>query len=79
MTFERNRINKHEDQIESDVTDRVRDHVCEHYKITEIEELTPSQFQEIVAFAAELNEYSPMQIGFRNLINSIDEMMEENQ
>lgn len=69
MAFEWVKINKHEDNIESDVTDRVFEYVCEYYKVEEITELTQEQISEIDEFRDKLNEFSVMQIGFSNLVN----------
>ena len=69
MAFEWVKIHKHEDNIESDVTDRVFEYVCEYYKVEEITELTQEQISEIDEFRDKLNEFSVMQIGFSNLVN----------
>jgi len=69
MAFEWPRIHKWEDNIESQVTDAVFDYVMEFYGVEEITELTQEQIDEITAFREELNEYSPLQWGFSNLIN----------
>lgn len=67
MTFEWNRIHKWEENIEREVTDSVREYVCEFYGVDEIGELTEEQMNEVQAFREELNEYSPMQWGFSNI------------
>lgn len=67
MSFEWNRIHKWEDNIESQVTDAVYEYVCEHYGVEEVTELTQEQFDEVMAFREDLNEYSVMQWGFSNL------------
>lgn len=69
MSFEWPRIHKWEERIESDVTDSVYEYVMEHYGVDEITELTEEQIKEVEDFRDELNEYSPMQWGFSNLIN----------
>ena len=69
MAFEWNRIHKHEDNIESDVTDRVFEYVFEYYGVEELSELTQEQISQIEDFRDKLNEFSVMQIGFSNLIN----------
>jgi len=70
MAFEWNRIHKWEDNIESQVTDSVFEFVCEFYGVDEVSELTEEQFAEVEHFRHEqLNEYSPMQWGFSNLVN----------
>jgi len=70
MSFEWRRIHKWEDNIESQVTESVYDYVFEYYGVTEVTELTEDQIKEIEDFRDELNEYSPMQWGFSNLINN---------
>ena len=69
MTFEWHKLYKHEENIESDVTDRVFEYVCEYYNVEEITDLTEEQISEIDAFRDKLNEFSVMQIGFSNLVN----------
>lgn len=69
MSFDWPRIHKWEERIESDVTDSVYEYVMEHYGVDEITELTEEQIKEVENFRDELNEYSPMQWGFSNLIN----------
>ena len=79
MSFEWNRIHKWEDNIEREITDSVFEYVCEYYGIDEVEDLTKDQLLDIIAFREELNEYSPMQIGFSNLINQIEDMFLESE
>lgn len=69
MAFEWHRIHKWEDNIESQVTDAVFDYVMEFYGVENVAELTQDQIDEVTAFREELNEYSPLQWGFSNLIN----------
>lgn len=69
MAFEWNRIHKHEEQIEQDVTDRVYQYVCEYYDVDDIAELTKEQHAELVEYWNDANQYSVMLIGFSNLIN----------
>ena len=69
MTFEWHKLYKHEENIESDVTDRVFQYVYEYYNVEEITDLTEEQISEIDAFRDKLNEFSVMQIGFSNLVN----------
>lgn len=76
MSFEWYKIYKHEENIEADVTDRVYDYVCEYYGLENIEELTEEQIEEVRAFADELNEYSPMMIGFNNLFNYLEDYVD---
>ena len=76
MSFEWYKIYKHENNIESDVTERVYNYVCEYYGLENIEELTEEQIEEVRAFADELNEYSPMMIGFNNLFNYLEDYVD---
>lgn len=76
MSFEWYKIYKHEDNIEADVTERVYNYVCEYYGLENIEELTEEQIEEVRAFADELNEYSPMMIGFNNLFNYLEDYVD---
>ena len=69
MAFEWYKMYKVEENLEREVTDAVYHRVCEHYGVDEVEELTEEQIDEIRAFYNEMNEYSPMCIGFSNLIN----------
>ena len=69
MAFEWHKLYKHEENIESDVTDRVFEYVCEYYNVEEITDLTEEQISEIDAFRDKLNEFSVMQMGFSNLVN----------
>jgi len=72
MAFEWGRIHKWEENIERDVTDSVTEYICEFYEIDNILELTKEQVNEIIAFREDLNEYSPMQLGFFNILNEWD-------
>ena len=69
MSFDWPRIHKWEENLEREITDSVWEYVCEFYGVEEISELTLEQIQEVEAFRDELNEYSPMQWGFSNVIN----------
>ena len=79
MSFEWNRIHKWEDNIEREVTDGVFEYVCEYYEVDDVNDLTKDQLLDIIEFREELNEYSPMQIGFSNLINHMEDMFLENE
>ena len=69
MSYDYPRIHKAEENIEHIVTEWVEEHVMEYFSVEEIESITPDQMEEIIAFREELNEYSPMQVGYSNLIN----------
>jgi hypothetical protein len=79
MSFEWNRIHKWEDNIEREVTDGVFEYVCEYYEVDDVNDLTKDQLLDIIVFREELNEYSPMQIGFSNLINHMEDMFLEDE
>ncbi|MEK9700227.1 MAG: hypothetical protein VW270_30880 [Candidatus Poseidoniales archaeon] len=80
MSFEWYKLYKWEENIESEVTDRVFDYVYEYYGIENIEELTEEQIAEIREFTENtLNEYSPIQWGFSNLFNQWDEAQYEDR
>jgi len=71
MSFDWPRMHKWEERIESEVTDNVYEYVFEHYGVTDLMELTEDQITELSHFRDhELNEYSPFQIGFSNLLNA---------
>ena len=68
--FHWDKIYKHEENIERDVTERVENYVKEFYKVEDIFDLTEEQINDIENFRNnDLSEYSIMQIGFTNLIN----------
>lgn len=68
MSYDYPRIHKAEENIEHQVTEWVSEHVCEFFGVEEISELTEDQIAEVEAFRNELNEYSPMQIGYSNIL-----------
>lgn len=67
--FDWPRMYKWEENIERDVTDSVYEYVEEYFGVDSILELSEDQIRMIEAFRDEVNEYSPMQWGFSNLIN----------
>ena len=70
MTFQPFRIHKHEEAVENDIFERVKEIVGNYYKVENIENLTPSQIDEIQEYQnTELGEGSVMHIGFSDLIN----------
>ena len=69
MSFDIPRVHKWEENIEREVTDELYSYVCEWFGVEEIGELTDDQIQEVEAYRDDLNEYSPLQIGFSNIIN----------
>ena len=71
MAFEWDRIHKHEENIEREVTELVEEFVLQYYDAEYIEDLTEEQINDIDNFRNnDLNEYSVMQIGFSNVINA---------
>ena len=72
MSYDYPRIHKAEENIEHQVTDWVYEHVCEFFGVDDISELTEDQISEVEAFRNELNEYSPMQIGYSNVLGQWD-------
>lgn len=72
MSFEWPRIHKWDENIENQVTDAVYEYVFEFYGVSEVGELTEEQINEVAAFRDEISEYSPMQIGFSNIVNHWD-------
>jgi len=69
MAFEIPRVHKWEENIEMEVTDGVFEYVTEYFGVEEIADLTEEQISEVEAYRDDLNEYSPLQIGFSNLIS----------
>jgi len=72
MAFEWPRIHKWEENIENQVTDAVYEYVLEFYGVSEVGELTEEQINEVSGFRDDISEYSPMQIGFSNLVTHWD-------
>lgn len=69
MAFEWNRIHKSEEYLERIINELVFEQVTEHYAVDSIEELTRDQINELEHFKNDvLNEYSPLQIGFSDVI-----------
>jgi hypothetical protein len=70
MAFEWPRIHKWEDNLYNYAREWVEEFVFEYYGVEEVIQLTEEQIQEITDFRDnELNEYSPLQAGFSDLIN----------
>ena len=70
MAFEWNRIHKSEDYVDNIVSEIVFERVTEHYEVEDVIDLTQEQLEEIVYFREhELQEYSPLQRGFSDVIN----------
>ena len=72
------KIYKAEEWLEQQATEWVFDYVCEFYDVEDIEELTEEQIDEIVQYREnDLNEYSPMQLGFSNIIAQWESAQDE--
>ena len=70
MAFDRNRIHKHEEQVENDIFDRVSEQICSFYNVEDVADLTIEQMDEVRAFVDnDLSEYSIMQRGFTDVFN----------
>lgn len=73
MAFEIPRVHKWEENIEREVTDELFEYVCEHFGVDEIGDLSEEQIQEIESYRDnDLNEYSPLQIGFSNILSQYE-------
>jgi hypothetical protein len=71
MSFDIPRVHKWEENIEREVTDELYSYVCEYYGVDEIADLTEEQMNEVEEYRDnDLNEYSPLQIGFSNIIQN---------
>ena len=76
--FHWDRMYKHEENIERDITERVEEYVCEFYNVETIFDLTENNIDDLESFANnDLNEYSVMQVGFRNIINNWESSLDE--
>lgn len=70
MSFDWNRIHKHEEQVENDIFDRVSEQICSFYNVEDVADLTIEQMDEVRAFVDnDLSEYSIMQRGFTDVFN----------
>jgi hypothetical protein len=69
---------KADEWFEQQATEWVFDYVCEFYDVEDIEDLTEEQIEEIVQYREnDLNEYSPMQMGFSNIITQWEDAQYE--
>ena len=69
MSYDWPRIHKTEDYLASTIYDLVSEHVLSHFDVDDVEDLTEEQINEVIAFREELNEYSPLQWGYSDLIS----------
>ena len=76
--FHWDRMYKHEENIERDITERVEEYVCEFFDVETIFDLTDSDIDQLENFVNnDLNEYSVMQVGFKNIINDWESSLDE--
>ena len=76
--FHWDRMYKHEENIERDITERVEEYVCEFFDVETIFDLTDSDIDQLESFVNnDLNEYSVMQVGFKNIINDWELNLDE--
>lgn len=68
MAFKWLRMHKYEENIERTINDCVIEQVCEHYSISDTNELTREQVNELKSFVEE-NQYSILAEGFYYVIN----------
>ena len=70
MSFDWNRIHKHEEQVENDIFDRVSEQICSFYNVEDVADLTIEQMDEVRSFVDnDLSEFSIMQRGFTDVFN----------
>ena len=74
MAFEWNRIHKWEENHERSIIEDVEEYICEYYNVEEIWDLMEDQIYDLENFCNnDLNEYSVMQVGFRDVLNRLDD------
>ena len=74
MSFDWDRIHKWEENHERSIIDDVEEYICEYYDVEEIWDLSEEQVNDIQNFCNnDLNEYSVMQVGFRDILNRLDD------
>lgn len=74
--FDMPRIHKLEEWVEREMTESVRDYVQEWFQVEDVIHLTEKQVTEIENFVMTLSDYSPVQLGYFNII---DEWKDENE
>jgi NADH dehydrogenase FAD-containing subunit len=74
--FDMPRIHKLEEWVEREMTESVRDYVQEWFQVEDVIHLTEKQVTEVENFVMTLSDYSPVQLGYFNII---DEWKEENE
>lgn len=76
--FHWDRMYKHEENIERDITERVEEYVCEFFNVETIFDLTDSDIDQLESFVNnDLNEYSVMQVGFKNIMHDWEAGLDE--
>jgi hypothetical protein len=74
MSFDWDRIHKWEENHERSIIEDVEEYVCEYYGVEDIFDLTEEQVNDLENFRNnDLNEYSVMQVGFRDMLNRLDD------
>jgi hypothetical protein len=74
MAFEWSRVHKWEENHERSIIEDVEEYVCEFYSVEEIWDLTEEQIIDLENYCNnDLNEYSVMQVGFRDILNRLDD------
>jgi hypothetical protein len=76
MAFNWIRMHKYEENIEREINDIVIETVCEYYKVSDTNDLTKEQVNELQTFAEE-NEYSIFSRGFYYIISEWENYREE--
>lgn len=76
MAFEWHKIHKFEEGFEREIRDTVEQYVLEYYTAESLEDLTAEDVAAITAFRDELNPYSVMQIGFSELLSTLEDLDE---
>jgi len=69
MSYDWPKMYKAEEQVEQTVIDHVTWHVCEFFEVEEVSELTREQIDSVRDFWDNMNEYSPMNMGYSHVIN----------
>lgn len=65
------RIHKTEENLERQITEWVEEHIQEWFGVDDTNDLTEEQIDEVIKFRDEdLNEVSPMQWGYSNIISA---------
>ena len=84
MKFEWHRMHKLDEWVEREVTEAVEERICDFFEIEDTNEMTQEQYEAVWKFREEeVNEYSPLQWGFSNVLNAWEnyqyELEQENE